>query len=61
VWLAVELIVVMYVVSFVWFWHLCRSSARRELSAARKQEHRSNLIPFERGLKGQMRKGSTAI
>jgi ABC-type bacteriocin/lantibiotic exporter with double-glycine peptidase domain len=58
VWLAVEVFGAMYIVSFVWFWQLCRSSARREMTHVRKQASSSNLIPFERGLQ-QLRKRST--
>jgi len=61
VWLAVELFAALYVVSFAWFWHLCRSSARRELTPARKQESPSNLIPFERGLEMRLRKTPRAV
>ena len=60
-WLAVEFFAAMYVASFVWFWSLCRSSARRELTPAREQEPRSNLIPFERGVEMHLRKGRTAF
>jgi hypothetical protein len=59
VWLAVEVFGAMYIVSFVWFWQLCRSSARREMTPVRRQPP-SNLIPFERGLK-QFRKRSTTV
>ncbi|HTY85217.1 MAG TPA: hypothetical protein VMB19_13420 [Silvibacterium sp.] len=48
--LAVELVGVMYVVSFAWFWQLCRTSARREMSPVRQQPSPTNLIPFEQGL-----------
>jgi hypothetical protein len=56
VWLAVEVFGAMYILSFVWFWQLCRSSARREMASVRKQPP-SNLIPFERGLQ-RLRKQS---
>jgi hypothetical protein len=56
VWLAVELFAAMYLISFVWFWSLCRSSARRESTPVREQESGSNLIPFERGLEMHLRK-----
>ena len=59
VWLAVEVFGAMYIVSFVWFWQLCRSSARREMTSIHWQPP-SNLIPFERGLQ-QLRKRSTAL
>jgi hypothetical protein len=61
VWFAVELFAAMYLVSFAWFWSLCRSSARRDFTPARDQEPRSNLIPFERGMEMHLRKGTTAI
>jgi len=61
VWLAVELIVAVYIVSFAWFWQLCRSSARRELTQVHEEESPSNLIPFERGLQLHLRKHPTAI
>ena len=59
-WLAVEFIAVLYVISFAWFWQLCRISARREMTHVREPKSPSNLIPFERGLE-QLRKGSTAV
>ena len=49
-WLAVEVFGAMYILSFVWFWQLCRSAARREMTAVRTQRSSSNLIPFETGL-----------
>jgi hypothetical protein len=61
VWLAVELFAALYVASFAWFWQLCRSSARRELTRVREEERPSNLIPFERGLEMHLRKHPTAI
>ncbi len=61
VWLAVELFAALYVASFAWFWQLCRSSARRELTEVREEERPSNLIPFERGLEMHLRKHPTAI
>jgi hypothetical protein len=61
VWLAVELIAAVYIVSFAWFWQLCRSSARRELTHVHEEEAPSNLIPFERGLQMQLHKKLTAI
>jgi hypothetical protein len=61
VWLAVELFAALYVVLFAWFWHLCRSSARREVTPVRERESPSNLIPFERGLEMRLRKTSTAV
>ena len=60
-WLAVELIAAVYIVSFAWFWQLCRTSARRELTRNPREERPSNLIPFERGLRGDLRKNPTAI
>jgi hypothetical protein len=53
--LAIELILALYVISFVWFWTLCRISSPEEDSAARNQS-RSKVIPFERGLDLQERK-----
>jgi hypothetical protein len=60
VWLAVEVFGAMYIVSFVWFWQLCRTSARREMTPVSEQQSPSNLIPFEKGLQ-QLRKRSTSI
>lgn len=60
-WLAVELFAAMYIASFVWFWSLCRSAARRELTPVRDLEPRSNLIPFEQALEMRLRKDPTAI
>ena len=60
-WLAVELVAVAYIISFAWFWQLCRSSARRELTRVHEEERPSNLIPFERGLQMQLRKDPTAV
>jgi hypothetical protein len=57
--LAAELFTALYVVSFVWFWLLCRSSARRDLTPQPEQETPSNLIPFERGVELHLRKNST--
>jgi hypothetical protein len=59
--LAVELFFALYIASFAWFWQLCRSSARRELTQVPKDERPSNLIPFERGLQMHLRKNPTAI
>ena len=59
VWLAVEVFGAMYIVSFVWFWQLCRSSARRKITPVRQQPP-SNLIPFERGLQ-QFRNRSNVL
>jgi len=61
VWLAVELFAVVYIVSFAWFWQLCRTSARRELTRVPKEERPSNLIPFERGLQMHLPKNPSAI
>jgi len=56
--LAIELILALYVISFVWFWSLCRvSSASNEddfTSAGEKSEPK--IIPFERGRELQDRK-----
>ena len=61
VWVAVEVIAAIYIASFAWFWQLCRSSARRELTHFREEERPSNLIPFERGVQLHLRKHPTAI
>jgi len=61
VWLAVELLGALYIVCFAWFWHLCRTSARREMTPVGDEESPSNLIPFERGLEMQLRKHPTII
>lgn len=60
-WFVVELIAAFYVVSFAWFWQLCRKSARRELARLPKEERPSNLIPFERGLQMHLGKNSNAV
>jgi hypothetical protein len=53
VWLTIELISALYIISFVWFWSLCRLSIP-DKTDTHPSEQQSNLIPFERGL--QMRK-----
>ena len=53
--LAIELILALYVISFVWFWTLCHVSSPKEDDAAHHQS-RSKVIPFERGLNLQERK-----
>lgn len=57
-WLTVELVAALYVVSFIWFWTLCRSSARRVKSFRSAHPSPSNLIPFERGQQLHKRSGS---
>lgn len=52
-WLTIELISALYIISFVWFWSLCRLSIP-DKTDTHPSEQQSNLIPFERGL--QMRK-----
>lgn len=46
---AIELILALYVISFVWVWTLCRlsTSAKNDSPLARRE---SNVISFERGL-----------
>ncbi len=53
--LAIELILALYVISFVWFWTLCRVSSPKDEDATHNQSP-SNVIPFERGLHLQERK-----
>lgn len=53
--LAIELILALYVISFVWFWTLCHVSSPKEDNATQSQT-RSKVIPFERGLHLQERK-----
>jgi hypothetical protein len=48
VWLTIELVAALYVISFVWFWSLCRLSIPDKAKSA-PMERESNLIPFERG------------
>lgn len=59
-WLTVELLAALYLISLLWFWSLCRNTARRELNLPRPHEVPSNLIPFERGLEVHLRKGARA-
>lgn len=47
-WLTVEVISALYLVSFAWFWSLCQLSIPDEPDAAPPQK--SNIIPFERGI-----------
>jgi hypothetical protein len=54
--LAIELFAVVYACFLIWFWSLCRVSARRERSIAADLPPHSNLIPFERGLQLSVRK-----
>lgn len=55
VWLTIEIIAALYVISFVWFWSLCRLSVPDKPKEGRlKQE--SKLIPFERGMKLNIRR-----
>lgn len=53
--LAIELIVALYIIAFVWFWSLCRLSIP-DRTEDKHEERESNLIPFERGLQLQVRK-----
>ncbi len=49
-WLTIELITALYVISFVWLWSLCRLSIphrRGDTDSGGK----AKLIPFERGRK----------
>lgn len=57
-WLIVELLAALYLVSFVWFLSLCRTAARRDSSAPPAPEAPSNLIPFERALELHLRKNA---
>ncbi|MBT9331363.1 hypothetical protein [Paracidobacterium acidisoli] len=54
--LVIELFALVYVFFLIWFWSLCRISARRERAAAEDIHSRSNLIPFERGIRLSLRK-----
>ena len=51
-----EILGAAYMVSFVWFWSLCRAAAQRKDYPATHSEMKSNLIPFERGLERQIGK-----
>jgi hypothetical protein len=58
VWLTIELVSALYLVSFAWFWSLCRLA----VTDRTKRSHRArgaNLIPFERGIKPELRKSGT--
>jgi hypothetical protein len=55
VWITIELIAALYLVSFAWFWSLCQLSVPHETKARRLQQQ-SKLIPFERGIKLKVRK-----
>lgn len=55
VWLAIEVASALYLISFAWFWSLCRISVSEE-SETEHGSHNANLIPFERGLVLQARK-----
>lgn len=58
-WLAIELILALYIISFVWFWSLCQLSTP-EKTESTHSEQESNLIPFERGIQLHMRKTTGA-
>lgn len=58
-WLAIELILALYIISFVWFWSLCRLSVPEKTESSRPEQE-SNLIPFERGVQLQVRKTTGA-
>jgi hypothetical protein len=60
VWLTVELVAVLYLVAFAFFWSLCRTSAHREVKQERKKDAPSNLIPFERRSTAEMKLRKTA-
>jgi len=57
VWLAIEVVSALYLVSFAWFWSLCQISVP-EKSEAEHVSRKADLIPFERGLVLQTRKTS---
>lgn len=48
-WLTIELISALYLVSFAWFWSLCRLSVPDGKTTSRGRKREANLIPFERG------------
>jgi hypothetical protein len=50
VWMTIKLVAALYVISFVWFWSLCRLSVPHKTEGTHP-ERRSKLIPFERGVK----------
>jgi hypothetical protein len=56
-WLTIELISALYILSFVWLWSLCRLSVP-DKSKAGYSKHEPNLIPFERGIKANTQKNS---
>lgn len=53
-WLAIEVLSALYIISFAWFWSLCRISVPDKLESEH-EPHKATLIPFERGLVLQMR------
>jgi hypothetical protein len=59
VWLTIELVAALYIISFVWFWSLCLLSVPVKQKAS-DAERKSNLIPFERGVKLNLPKNSGA-
>lgn len=48
VWLTIEILSALYLISFAWFWSICRLSIPRAMQVDQKRR-KSNLIPFERG------------
>jgi hypothetical protein len=58
VWLTIELVSALYLVSFAWFWSLC-GLAVTDRTKESQRARGSNLIPFERGIKPQLQKSGT--
>lgn len=54
-WLMIEVIAALYIISFAWFWSLCSLSVS-DKSRSHTLERKSNLIPFERGQRLQARR-----
>jgi hypothetical protein len=50
VWLTIEVVSALYLVSFAWFWSLCQLSVPAKTDTGGPPQ-KSNLIPFERGEK----------
>lgn len=46
---AIELILALYVISFAWFWMLCRLTVTK-IEEPPLPESEAKVIPFERGL-----------
>lgn len=46
-WLAIEVVSALYLVSFIWLWRVSRTSVHRKTKAGAPAQA-SNLIPFER-------------